>query len=220
MLVLNLKYLRKMTLSTVKIMKNYLKNIFCFLAIWGVETAIVLFCIDLLLPSEAEQFSYSVGYGHADSISPTATENTSQSRPNYPTLASLPLFLPGTTQAQILARLGEPTWRKPGYWDNSVAWSYENLLALKIDVGFLFDTKTKKLRQVEIALPSSIKIEHLYKILDDLFEYTPASIERSLEAVYSRKTDSQKFRIDNLEAVIRRNDSDRLYIAVWEEDFH
>gem|GEM_PF-5983720 len=28
------------------------------------------------------------------------------------------------------------------------------------------------------------------------------------------------FRIDNLEAVIKRNDRDRLCIAVWEEDFH
>jgi len=174
-----------MAISTrVKPMNNYLKAIFCFLAVWGLEVSITRLSNDLLLPSESEQFSQSVDYGHVDSILPKAIETSASPCSNYLTLASLPTFKTGTTQSQILNTLGEPTWRKPGYWDNSVAWSYENLLSLKIDVGFLFDTKTRKLRQAEIALPSNIRIEHLYKVLDGLLEFIPASIERSLEAVY------------------------------------
>ena len=56
--------------------------------------------------------------------------------------------------------------------------------------------------------------------MDILLDYTPARVEQKLESVYWRKTDDQMFSIDNLEAVVQRNDRDRLYIAVWEEDFH
>ena len=50
------------------------------------------------------------------------------------------IFVPGTTEKSISEALGEPLWRKPGFWENSVAWSYENIVAEGFDIGYIFDS--------------------------------------------------------------------------------
>jgi serine/threonine protein kinase, bacterial len=45
-------------------------------------------------------------------------------------------------------------------------------------------------------------------------------IEQALGEIRDRQRDSYSFTSGNLEGVIERNDSDRIYIGIWEEDLH
>ena len=50
-------------------------------------------------------------------------------------------------------------------------------------------------------------------------EFTSA-IEQGLQAVYQRQTKNYDFKVGNLKGIVKRNHKDRIYIAVWEADFH
>lgn len=205
-------------------MNNYFKIIVQLLLIWGAEMAVVWLFLNYVLPISPDKFEDVI-------TSVSATQIDAETEDNFVSNSlvfklsdsdsvSLPLFMTGTSEEKILRTLGEPVWRKPGYWENSIAWSYENMLSLDIDIGFLFDAQTQKLRQAEIAFPPNTKLENLYSVLDTLLYFTPADIERKLEAVYWRQSNHQEFEFDNLKAVIQRNEQDRIYIGVWESDFH
>ncbi len=193
------------------------KSIFYYCLIWSLEITVAWLSFDLIsnfwlnrLNNSSSSFENLV-----ESEAIRVSEDTQS-------LSTLPLFATGTAQQEILATLGEPASCQPGYWANSIACSYKNILAGGIDLGFIFDSQTKKLRQTEIAVPATFELESLYGVVEHLIDYTylPATIESQLAAVYWRDTNSQTFKIDNLEAVIERNDLDRIYIGVWEQDFH
>ena len=202
-------------------MNNFLKTILHFFVIWGTEIFLVWLVINYFFPLETEQFLDS-GQSDNSSLINSLNRETIQVtfKDRQHPFANLPMLVTETTQDLVIATLGQPTSQKPGYWDNSVAWSYENVPSPGIDLGFLFDINSQRLRQAEIAVPPNIKLESLYNIADSLLEFTPAKIEQKLAAVYWRKTNLQRFEIDNLEAVIQRNDRDRIYIGIWEQDFH
>ena len=192
--------------------------------ILGLEMSIVWLFLNYKLPISLINFAdvdTSVTTTQLDAeIENNSNNNSFVLKINGSDSVSFPLFTIGTHQKKILELLGEPVWRKPGYWDNSIVWFYKNMLSMDIDIGFIFDTQTQKLRQAEISLPPSIKLEDLYGVLDSYLYFTPVHIEKKLEAVYWRQTNHQEFEIDNLKAVIQRNDQDHIYISVWESDFH
>lgn len=132
------------------------------------------------------------------------------------------IFIPGTSENKILQALGEPVWRKPGFWANSIAWSYENVVSKGIDLGYLFDTQTDKLRQAEIAVPPATNFNTVHSALDSLLAAEPLTpdVEQGLQAVYRRQKTTHNFSVNGLEGIIQRNQEDRIYIAVWEADFH
>jgi serine/threonine-protein kinase len=77
------------------------------------------------------------------------------------------------------------------------------------------------LRQTEIALPPTIKLATLkYTLQTFLQNRDTQKIQQGLTAVYYRQTTRYSFTLNNLEGIIERNDKDRLYIGVWEADFH
>ena len=78
------------------------------------------------------------------------------------------IFMPGTSQPKIIQALGEPVWRKPGFWANSIAWSYENIISEGIDLGYIFDSQTNELRQAEIAVPPSTDFSTVRSALNAL----------------------------------------------------
>ena len=45
-------------------------------------------------------------------------------------------------------------------------------------------------------------------------------IEEGLAQVRNRESDQYSFEMGDLEGVIERNERDRIYIGVWEEDLH
>ena len=131
------------------------------------------------------------------------------------------IFVPGTKDNEVTQVLGEPVWRKPGFWANSMAWSYENMVLEGIDLGYIFDTQTNQLRQVEIAVPPSTDLNLVRAALSEfLAAPVTGNLERELEAVYQRQKSSHNFVAGDLEGVIQRNDKDRIYIGVWSADFH
>lgn len=102
-----------------------------------------------------------------------------------------------------------------------MAWSYENMVLEGIDLGYIFDTQTNELRQVEIAVPPSTDLNMVRAALSE-FLAAPVSdnLERELEAVYQRQKSTHNFVAGDLEGIIQRNDKDRIYMAVWSADFH
>ena len=131
------------------------------------------------------------------------------------------IFIPGTKDNEVTQVLGEPVWRKPGFWANSMAWSYENMVLEGIDLGYIFDTRTNELRQVEIAVPPSTDLNMVRAALSKfLAAPVTGNLEGELEAVYYRQKSSHNFVVGDLEGVVQRNDKDRIYIAVWSADFH
>ena len=132
------------------------------------------------------------------------------------------IFVPGTAQTTILEALGEPLWRKAGFWANSVAWSYENIVAEGFDIGYIFDRQTNTLRQAEIAMPPTTKLRTVQSAMN-LFlaaEHSNIDIEQGLRAVYQRQKKTHNFTVGNLEGIIQRNPQDRIYLAVWQANFH
>ncbi|WP_019508148.1 serine/threonine-protein kinase [Pleurocapsa sp. PCC 7319] len=132
------------------------------------------------------------------------------------------IFIPGTSEINILQALGEPVWRKPGFWANSIAWNYKNVVLEGIDLGYIFDSQTKKLRQAEVAVPPSTKFATVRSIFNSLLNTKPLTddIEQGLQAVYQRQKATYNFTVGNLRGIIQRNHKDRIYMAVWEADFH
>ena len=132
------------------------------------------------------------------------------------------IFVPGTSQGEILQALGEPLWRKPGFWANSTAWSYENIVAQGFDIGYIFDSQTNTLRQAEIAVPPLTKLSTVQSAMNSFLavESSTTDIEQGLQAVYQRQKNTHNFAVGNLKGIIQRNHKDRIYLAVWEADFH
>ena len=138
---------------------------------------------------------------------------------NYQLQAAI--FSPGTSENTIIQQLGEPLWRRPGFWANSIAWSYEDIVAEGFDIGYMFDPRTNKLRQAEIAVPPSTDISTVRLALKSfLGEPITVSIETGLHAVYHGQQATYNFTLGNLEGIIQRNAQNRIYLAVWEADFH
>ena len=50
-------------------------------------------------------------------------------------------------------------------------------------------------------------------------EYS-VEIEQKIEQVINQKSDKQEFSVNNLKGIIQRNAQNRVYVGVWEADFH
>ena len=146
---------------------------------------------------------------------------SSVAKDNSKNLTDIPIFVLGTVEEQILTVLGEPTWRRKGYWANSMAWLYEDILPNQADIGYLFDIQTKELRQTEISFAPSVNLETMQNTLNQMLSNNLSPVAKEgLEQIYNRQINRQKFRVANLEGIIQRNDKDRIYIAIWETGFH
>jgi serine/threonine-protein kinase len=144
-----------------------------------------------------------------------STDLVLDNRPNFP------LFATGTLATTILEQLGQPIARQPGYWSNSIAWSYKNISASGIDLGYLFDLQTQKLRQTEVAVPPETNLATLQYTLQELIPQGKSlSIDTGLQSVYNRQIDRYSFTVGSLEGIVERNSEDRIYIGIWEADFH
>jgi serine/threonine-protein kinase len=131
------------------------------------------------------------------------------------------IFTVGTSDREILKALGEPVWRQPGFWQNSAAWSYKNIVSQGIDLGYIFDVQTNKLRQAEIAVPPSTSFNTLQAAFISLLSTKiEPDLKQGLEAVYQRRQTVYNFTAGDLQGTIQRNQQDRIYLAVWSADFH
>lgn len=134
---------------------------------------------------------------------------------------SVPVFSVGVTDTDIQAALGPPTLKSPGYWPNSYGLLYKNLQPHQTDFGFLLDANTQRLRQTEAAFAQSAGLNILRLALQGMLkDRPPAEVMEQLTLIYQRQVQEYEFQVGELKGIIQRNEKDRIYIGVWEADFH
>ncbi len=149
----------------------------------------------------------------------STTDTVSNTIPSFPT---------GIAESRIKATLGNPTRTSNGYHFNTRALLYE-LKSNQVSLGYLVDRSSGRLRQTEVSFAQSIDPSvmqaTLKGILGDGFadakdNRTLVNVSQGLQKVYDRRTNRHSFNVDGLEGVIERNNSDRIYIGVWDADLH
>ncbi len=136
-------------------------------------------------------------------------------------LVEVPIFATGTQKKQLRKVLGEPNAIQKGYWQNSSAWIYKGRGNGLIDMGYLFDLNTNKLRQTEVAISPAVGLGTTSEILSSLLQgnITP-SVNQGLKKIYQRQAKDYSFRLGDLSGSIERDKDDNIYLGVWESDFH
>jgi len=153
---------------------------------------------------------------------------TSQSQPSpeqAPTASStrssgsVQGFPTGTSQRQIEAAFGRPASSSKGYWPNTRSLLYH--LPNQIDMGFSVDRSSGRVRQTEVSFPASADLQEMLPTLNQMVGgSTAAEIRQGLQQVQQRQANQYSFNTGSLEGVIERNNQDRIYIGVWDADFH
>jgi serine/threonine-protein kinase len=91
----------------------------------------------------------------------------------------------------------------------------------QITLGYLFDRSSERLRQTEIAFAQSVEPKVIQATLQGMLGDRAADdISPGLQQVYQRQINKYSFTTGSLKGVIERNDSDRIYIGVWDADLH
>lgn len=136
-------------------------------------------------------------------------------------LIEIPIFPIGTNKQELRATLGEPNAIQEGYWSNSIAWIYKGRAKGQIDLGYLFDLDTNELQQTEVAIARNVSLETIQEIMNSLLQgKTTKAIERELGNIYYRRTNTYLFKSKELEGTIERDKDDKIYIGIWNADFH
>jgi|GEM_PF-2757478 len=133
----------------------------------------------------------------------------------------IPIFAVGTSKEDLRKILGKPSAIQKGYWANSSAWIYKKQANDSIDLGYLFDSDTNRLRQTEVAIAPAVSLSTIKDILSNLLEDNlDPQLDRKLKNVYNRQTNQYTFKLGDLEGSIERESDDHIYLGVWEADFH
>jgi serine/threonine-protein kinase len=133
----------------------------------------------------------------------------------------IPGFPVGTSQSKVKAALGSPTLNVRGYWSNTRALAYKNIVPGRVSLGYLFDRDSGRLRQTEVAFAQSVAPQIMQLTLKEMLgDRTLVGIDRGLQKVYQRHTDTYSFQVSGLKGKIERDDRDRIYVGVWEADLH
>jgi len=134
------------------------------------------------------------------------------------TVADVPIFNIGIKKEQVITRLGKPTSISKGYWENTQSVLYKNYVPGKVDLGFIFDRDTGKLRQTEASFAQSVAFDLIEDKLTQMLQgqMTPA-IREALGQVYRRDTDLRSFQIADREGIMQRQQGNQIYIGVWDQ---
>lgn len=127
----------------------------------------------------------------------------------------------GTSKSQLTKVLGEPTMESRGYWQNSKALLYRNVIPKQVALGYLTDTKTTKVRQAEITFASTVDLRSIQQAAKQLLqEQYSADIEHYINQIYFKTSHLHEFEVKNLKGVVQRNPENHIYLSIWEQDFH
>jgi serine/threonine-protein kinase len=157
------------------------------------------------------------------SSKPDSANSSEEKKPPQEKSNSLkiPIIKTGSKDSQARQQLGSPTSVNSGIWGNSQAVLYRNVVPGKVDIGYLYDINTGKIRQTEVSFNQSAGLPTLKRTVNNLLGgKTPATVQQSLERIYQRQSNQYNFVVGNLEGIIQRQSSDRIYVGIWEADFH
>jgi len=166
----------------------------------------------IITPSIAAQFEM------ASSI----PENANEPFPctPEPTGFGLPGFQPGTSRSSIEQMVGSPTDIQSGYWGNTTAYIY-NLVPNEVSLGFLFDNASDRLRQTEASFAISVDPDTILSTLNSMLGcQLNTSVRKGFEQVWTRQRAAYSFSLPSLEGTIEWEGNTRVYIGIWQDDFH
>ena len=118
----------------------------------------------------------------------------------------IPSFPLGLTQPDIIDLLGEPNMNSRGYWQDSRALMYQDIVPEQIVLGYLTDIETKAVRQAELAFTNSVDLPTIKLQAQNLLQDNYSlEIEHYINQVYFQTSDRHEFEIDNIRGVVQRN---------------
>ena len=149
--------------------------------------------------------------------SPTPNEQPATSDRKTPTI---PGFAVGTAESQILDALGQPTDSQArGYWPNTRTALYE-ILPNRITLGYIYDLDSGQLVQTEGSFAPSVDDLVVRTALNGMVGGANREILQGFRDVQQRRSNRFTFRKGSLEGTIERNERDRIYIGVWDDNLH
>ncbi|NJO96848.1 MAG: serine/threonine protein kinase [Hyellaceae cyanobacterium CSU_1_1] len=186
----------------------------------------VLALILVIFNSDLTQFAKRDGEQYlkrdsANIVTDTLTTSSVFALKQPPTTINIPAFPLGMTEQKIAELLGEPTKNSSGYWSNSRALLYQDVVPRQISLGYLTDTDSTKVRQAEIAFSRSVDLKTIKQQVKQLMQdnYSP-EIEHHLEQVYFKTISGYEFQVNNIEGVVQQNPENHIYFAIWDREFH
>ena len=139
---------------------------------------------------------------------------------NYQKTPTIPGYAVGTAESQILSELGEPTdSQAQGYWPNTRTALYE-ILPNRITLGYIYDRDSGELVQTEGSFARSVDDLVVRTALNGMVGGASREILQGLGDVQQRRTNQFTFKKGSLEGTIERNERDRIYIGVWDDNLH
>jgi serine/threonine protein kinase, bacterial len=149
------------------------------------------------------------------STPPPPPEKEKEKTPSNTTSSSVPAFPVGTSEDTVKSALGNPNRVSRGLWKTR-AYLYQHE-PNRVDLGYLFDRKTRVLRQTEVSFAQSVEPEVMQSTLQGMLGGNASGeIKQGLQQVYERKTNQYSFNVGELKGMIQRNREDQIYIAVWD----
>ncbi|MEM7555414.1 MAG: protein kinase [Cyanobacteria bacterium P01_A01_bin.84] len=148
---------------------------------------------------------------------PTPTPENQTSTNINPQLRGIPT---GTQENTVRSKMGKPTKVSKGYFPNTRAYLYK-LEPKRIDLGYVFDKNSGKLRQTEASFAPTVQPQVLGNTLQKMLKGNMSSeINQGLQQVYQRQKSKHSFQVNGLKGVIKRSKDDWVYVGVWDADFH
>ena len=149
--------------------------------------------------------------------SPVPREQPATSYQKTPTI---PGFAVGTAESQILSELGEPTDSQArGYWPNTRTALYE-ILPNRITLGYIYNRDSGQLVQTEGSFAPSVDDLVVRTALNGMVGGANREILQGFRDVQQRRSNRFTFRKGSLKGTIERNERDRIYIGVWDDNLH
>ena len=167
-------------------------------------------------PDPVSPASPSPGVSQSPSPEP-ARQNSTQ---NQNSSRSIPAFPTGTSRRDVEASLGKPVKEARGVWRNTRAVTY-SLSPNNIDLGYLFDRDTGRIRQTEAAFAESVDPQVMQTTLNGLLNGEATNeIQRGLRRVQERRANDFTFTQGSLKGKIVRQDCGMIYLSIWDADLH
>ncbi len=133
---------------------------------------------------------------------------------------SVPAFPTGRSRSSVEAALGKPKKDLRGLWSNTRAITYK-VVPNQVDLGYLFDRDTGRIRQTEVAFASSVDNQVMQTTLNGLLAgQATAEIKQGLQQIQQRQIDNFKFTKGSVKGQIVRQNCDFIYISIWDADLH
>ncbi len=132
----------------------------------------------------------------------------------------IPGFAVGTAESRILNELGEPTeTQRQGYWPNTRTALYD-LVPNQITLGYIYDRDSGQLVQTEGSFAQSVDDLVVRTALNGMLGGADREIMQGFRDVQQRRSNRFTFRKGSVEGAIERNERDRIYIGVWDDNLH